>query len=61
LYDYTGWGNYHSLQTSLQRRFDNGLMFTVLYVWSKNLAVNNDDSSGGVPYAGDEAKIKQYD
>ncbi len=61
MYDYTGWGNYHSLQASLQRRFENGLMFSVFYVWSKNLTVNNDDFSGGVPYAGDEAKIKQYD
>jgi hypothetical protein len=60
-YDYSGWGNYHSLQTSLQRRFDNGLMFTVFYVFSKNLTVNNDDFSGGVPYAGNEDKIKQYD
>jgi hypothetical protein len=61
MYDYTGWGNYHSLQTSLSRRFENGLMFSVFYVWSKNLTVNNDDFAGGVPYAGDEAKIKQYD
>jgi hypothetical protein len=36
-------------------------MFTVFHVWSKNLTSNDDDFAGGVPYAGDEAKIKLYD
>ena len=35
MWDYTGCGNYHALQTSLNRRFDNGVMFSVFYVWSK--------------------------
>jgi hypothetical protein len=60
-YDYTGWANYHALQTSLTRRFESGLMFSVFYVWSKSLNVNNDDYSGGVPYANDPDRIKQYD
>jgi hypothetical protein len=34
---YRGYSNYHSLQTSLQRRFDNGFMFSIFYVWSKAL------------------------
>jgi hypothetical protein len=60
-YDYTGWANYHSLQTSLQRRFADGLMFSVFYVWSKSLNVNNDDYSGGLPYPATHDQIKQYD
>jgi hypothetical protein len=36
---YRGYSNYHSLQTSLQRRFDNGFMFSVFYVWSKALGL----------------------
>jgi hypothetical protein len=46
-----GYGNYHSLQTSLNRRFDNGLMFSVFYVWSKALTINDDDFSAGRPNA----------
>jgi hypothetical protein len=59
MYDYTGFSNYDSLQTSLSRRFDNGVMFSVFYVWSKNLTSNNQDYSGGV--VGDEATIRKYD
>ncbi len=40
LYDYSGFSNYQSLQTSLSRRFENGLMFSVFYVWSKTLTTN---------------------
>jgi hypothetical protein len=54
LTDYRGYSNYHSLQTSLQRRFDNGFMFSVFYVWSKVLGVNNDDWSHVRPNATDE-------
>jgi hypothetical protein len=46
-----GYGNFHSLQTSLNRRFDNGLMFSVFYVWSKALTINDDDFSAGRPNA----------
>jgi hypothetical protein len=63
-YDYSGFSNYQSLQTSVQRRFDNGLMFTVFYVWSKSLSTNTSDYTsdplaGGV--VGNEATIRQYD
>jgi hypothetical protein len=51
LWKYDGYGNYHSLQTSLSRRFDNGLMFSVFYVWSKALTINNDDFTAGRPNA----------
>jgi hypothetical protein len=60
MWDYSGWSNYHSLQTSIQRRFDNGLMFTAFYVWSKALTTNGTDFSSGIPNA-TEAQIKQYD
>jgi hypothetical protein len=64
LYDYTGFSNYQSLQTSLQRRFDNGFMFTLFYVWSKALTTNTSDYTsdavaGGV--VGNEATIRKYD
>jgi len=34
--------NYHALQTGINRRFDNGLMFSVFYVWSKTLGQQHD-------------------
>jgi hypothetical protein len=45
LWGYEGFSNYHSLQTSLTRRFDRGLMVSVFYVWSKALGINNGDFS----------------
>ncbi len=63
-YDYSGFSSYNSLQTSVQRRFDNGFMFAVFYVWSKNLTTNTSDyTSDGVPggVVGDHATIRQYD
>ena len=40
------YGNYHSLQTGINRRYDNGFMFSFFYVWSKALGINNDDLRG---------------
>ena len=37
MWDYSGYGNYHSLQTGINRRYDNGFMFSFFYVWSKAL------------------------
>ncbi|MCG6923649.1 MAG: Plug and carboxypeptidase regulatory-like domain-containing protein [Acidobacteria bacterium] len=54
LTDYRGYSNYHSLQTSLHRRFDNGLMFSAFYVWSKALGVNDGDWASVRPAASDE-------
>jgi hypothetical protein len=49
MWDYTSYSNYHALQTSLNRRFDNGLMFSAFYVWSKALGIDNDDFAPGFP------------
>jgi hypothetical protein len=51
MWNYTGYSNYHALQTSINRRFDNGFMFSVFYVWSKALTINNDDFTAGRPNA----------
>jgi hypothetical protein len=53
-WDTTGYSNYHALQTSINRRFDNGLMFSVFYVWSKTLGVGSTDWSSRIPYSSDE-------
>ena len=53
LLEYTAYSNYHALQASLNRRFDNGLMFSVFYVWSKALGIANDDFALGRPNATD--------
>ena len=54
MWDYSGYGNYNSLQTSVTRRFDGGFMFSGFFVWSKALGINNDDFSPGVPNLSDE-------
>jgi hypothetical protein len=57
---YDAFSNYHALQTSVNRRFDNGFMFSVFYVWSKAMSINNADGSntsataGGRPNASPE-------
>ena len=43
LWEYGAFSNYHALQASLNRRFDNGLMFAVSYVWSKTLGTTDTD------------------
>ena len=44
MWDYSGYGNYHALQTSITRRFDQGWSFSGFYVWSKALAINSTDA-----------------
>ncbi|HWR54362.1 MAG TPA: hypothetical protein VN428_24860, partial [Bryobacteraceae bacterium] len=44
--EYAGSSNYHSLQTSLQRRFTRNLGFGVSYTWSKALGVANTYDDG---------------
>jgi hypothetical protein len=39
-----GSSNYHSLQIGLNRRYTNGLFFSVAYTWSKALGVSTNDS-----------------
>jgi len=60
MWDYTGYSNYHSLQTGLTRRFDKGFMFSAFYVWSKTLSINNDDFATGLPNASEE-EIRRVD
>ncbi len=40
---YDGRANYNALQTSLSRRFDNGLLFQAFYVWSKTMTDSDSD------------------
>jgi hypothetical protein len=54
MWDYSGYGNYHSLQTGVNRRYDNGFMFSFFYVWSKALAINSTDGAAGVPNLSEE-------
>jgi hypothetical protein len=49
MWDYSGYANYHSLQTSVTRRYDAGFMVSGFYVWSKALGINSTDFSAGVP------------
>ncbi len=60
MWDYSGYSNYHALQTGVTRRFDDGFMFSVFYVWSKALGINNDDFSAGVPNQTD-AEVRRLD
>jgi hypothetical protein len=60
LWDYSGYSNYHSLQTSVTRRFENGYMFSAFYVWSKALGISSNDFSSGVPNASDE-EVRRLD
>ena len=60
MWEYSGYSNYHSLQTGINRRFDGGMMFSFFYVWSKALGINNDDFSAGLPNATDE-EIRRLD
>jgi hypothetical protein len=49
MWDYSGYGNYHALQTGVTRRYENNWMFSAFYVWSKALAINSTDFAAGVP------------
>jgi hypothetical protein len=60
MWEYSGYSNYHSLQTGVNRRFDDGFMFSFFYVWSKALGINNDDFTAGLPNATD-AEIRRLD
>jgi hypothetical protein len=51
LWENGAFSNYHALQTSLSRRFDDGLMFSVSYVWSKALGTVDTDFDSARPSA----------
>ena len=54
MWDYSGFANYHALQSGVTKRYDNNWMFSAFYVWSKALGINNDDFAQGVPNLSDE-------
>ena len=54
MWDYSGYSNYHALQASVSRRFDNGFMFNAFYVRSKALGINSTDFTPGVPNMSEE-------
>jgi hypothetical protein len=60
MWDNTAWANYNALQASIQRRFENGVMFTVFYVYSKALTTAATDFSAGLPSSNHDV-IQQYD
>ena len=60
MWDYSGYSNYHALQTGVTRRYDDGLMFSFFYVWSKALGINNDDFTPGLPNQTDE-EVRRLD
>jgi hypothetical protein len=51
MWGFTGYSNYHAMQTGLTRRFDKGYMFSAFYVWSKSLGTGNTDWSTRYPYS----------
>jgi hypothetical protein len=60
MWEYSGYSNYHALQTGINRRYENGLLFSFFYVWSKALGIANDDFSTGLPNASD-AEVRRLD
>ncbi len=58
---YDSFSNYHALQTSINRRFDNGFMFSAFYVWSKAMSISDGDGSNGRPnVSADEVRRADY-
>ena len=49
MWDYSGYGDYKALQTSVTRRFDRGFMVSGFWVWSKAQGINSTDGAAGVP------------
>jgi hypothetical protein len=49
MWDYSGYGDYKALQTSVTRRFARGFMFSGFWVWSKAQGINSTDGAAGVP------------
>ncbi len=60
LWDYSGYSNYHGVQIGVNRRYENGLLFSAFYVFSKALGINNDDFSAGAPNLTD-AQVRHLD
>jgi hypothetical protein len=60
MWDYSGYGDYKGLQTSMTRRFDRGFMVSGFWVWSKAQGINNTDFATGVPNLS-EAETRHLD
>jgi hypothetical protein len=61
LWQNSAWANYNALQAGLTRRFDKGLMFSVFYVWSKNLTTADSDWGTRLPFSTqDQNKAANY-
>jgi hypothetical protein len=54
MWDYTGYSNYHGMNTGITKRYEKGYMFSVFYVWSKALGTANSDWGARLPYSTDE-------
>jgi hypothetical protein len=54
MWDYSGYGDYKALQTSMTRRFDRGFMVSGFWVWSKAQGINSTDFAAGVPNLSEE-------
>ena len=61
MWDYTGYGNYHSFQAGINRRFDNGFMFSAFYVFSKALTINAVDGSAATHPGANDADTRAAD
>jgi hypothetical protein len=53
MWDFTGYSNYHAMQTGVTRRFDRGYMFSAFYVLSRSLGTGNADWTTRYPYSDD--------
>jgi hypothetical protein len=51
MWDFTGYSNYHAMNTGITRRFDKGYMFSAFYVWSKSLGTGSSDWATRYPYS----------
>ena len=61
MWDYSGYGNYHALQTALKRRFDNGVhVLGLLRLEQGRSTINSTDFAAGLPNATEE-QIKRLD
>jgi hypothetical protein len=60
MWDYSGYSNYHGLQTSVTRKFDRGFAFNGFWAWSKALGINSTDFAAGVPNLSD-AETRRLD
>ena len=49
MWDYSGYSNYHALQTGVNRRFENGFMFSASTCGARRSASTTTTSRAGLP------------